>query len=299
MLTRSACDLMLLSVVAIVLARVRGSRTRGRARQLGVVGAPIGQAHPSRLDHEVARLGLAVEPVAVAGGWLAGAVLIGAWSSAIGAGLVGLVVVETVYVACSLGARATLLGRLDRRRDAAVAPVLEAVARELRIGATLPEAVRHVASRPGPLADDLQGVCRRADLGLGWASAIRGWGQEASRKPVRSTSGFGSSASASAALALAHAVGGPAAGPLDALATRLRRRQAVAAEVMALSTQGRWSAWVVVLIPVGTLVLMAVADPATAAALTTTGIGRGCLIGGLALDALGAGWMRTIIRGAR
>ncbi len=225
--------------------------------------------------------------------------LIGAWSSAIGAGPVGLVVAEATYVACSLGARAALLGRVNRRRDTAVAPVLEAVARELRIGATLPEAVRHVASRPGPLADDLQAVCRRADLGLGWASAIRGWGRHGSSKPGRSRSGFGSVASASAALALAHAAGGPAAGPLDALATRLRRRQAVAAEVTALSTQGRWSAWVVVLIPVGALVLTAVADPATVHGLTTTGVGRACLLGGLALDALGAGWMRMIIRGAQ
>jgi tight adherence protein B len=245
-------------------------------------------------------LGLPFDPAVVAGAWLAMATLLGAWVLAQGGGLMAVGMAEAVFGGISLTVCGTLRVRVDRLRDAAVPLVLETVARELRAGASLPEVLRHLAGRTGPLSADIQAVCRRADLGLGWASAIRGWARTATHAGSRSSSKtFGAIPSAAAALALAHDVGGPAANPLDALAVRLRRQQAMAAEVRALSTQGRWSAWVVILLPAVALAVSAAADPATTSALTATEIGRLCLIGGMALDGLGAWWMHTILRRAR
>ena len=299
LLAGALIDLGLLSLVVLTIVRSRGTRAHARSRTLRGVGHRLPGPLESRIRGELLDLGLPFEPAVIAGAWLAMATLVGAWVLARGAGLMAVGVAEAVFAGSSWAVCGALRVRVDRLRDAAVPIVLETVARELRVGASLPQALRHVAGRSGPLSADLQAVCRRADLGLGWAPAIRRWGRTTTHARSRSPSTFGAIPSAAAALALAHDVGGPAADPLDALALRLRRRQAVAAEVRALSTQGRWSAWVVILLPVVALAVSAAADPRTTSALTATDIGRLCLVGGVVLDGLGAWWMQAILRRAQ
>ena len=92
-------------------------------------------------------------------------------------------------------------------------------------------------------------------------------------------------------------VGGRAADALEALASSLRDRLAVAAEARALSAQARYSAWVIGVAPLAYLAASAVIDPRSLHNLVGTTAGAACAAAGLGLEVLGGAWMRAIVRG--
>ncbi len=102
---------------------------------------------------------------------------------------------------------------------------------------------------------------------------------------------------AAGALALAATAGGPQARAIDGAAATFRDRRAVAGEVRAQSAQARLSALVIGLLPVAFLLWAAATDRRTAAFLVADPLGVVCLGAGVALEALGALWMRRVVRG--
>jgi len=216
-----------------------------------------------------------------------------AWSAAAASRAVAsLVDAPALARAGALGGPRTASARDERRRRSAVerdlAAALEAVARSLRSGAALPTALRDASGVRSPVAIDLRLVV--ADLpSAGLVVALERWADRTPTPGVRL---------AVAALAMAGELGGAAAAAVDGVAGTLRQRQAGSAEVRALSTQARLSAWVVAAAPLGFLVLTGAADRRTVRVLTSTPLGLACLLAGLALDALGAAWMVRITRQA-
>jgi tight adherence protein B len=178
--------------------------------------------------------------------------------------------------------------RRGRLVAAAVPDALEQVGAELRAGGTVPTALAAIAGGNGPLAIDITRAQTRIGLGASLDDALLAWARE---RPV-----FGVDAAAGA-LALSMRVGGRAADALDGLAASLRDRLAVAAEARALSAQARYSAWVIGLLPLGWFAVTTVTDPRSLRPLVATTSGRVCAAFGIALEALGALWMRTILRG--
>ena len=172
--------------------------------------------------------------------------------------------------------------------DVEHAMVLEAVARALRGGRSLLQAVDEaVTSLPrGPAVDDLIDVMGTVRSGLPLATALASWGSGADDARVL----------ASAALTLGAEVGGASARSLDAAASGLRDRAALAREVRALTSQARASALVMVLAPVGFVIVAGAADRRIVATLLTTPTGLACIAVGLGLDAIGAGWMARMTR---
>ena len=178
-------------------------------------------------------------------------------------------------------------GRAASAVEAALPPVLEATARGLRAGASLPVALAAAASGAAPVVvADLNAMAQgAADAGL--VAALDRWAVDRPLPGVRL---------AVAALALATEVGGAGARALDGVAITLRQRQAVAGEVRALATQARLSAVVLTLAPLAFAALAAAGDPRTASMLVRSPVGQGCLALGLGLDAIGAAWMARITR---
>ena len=180
---------------------------------------------------------------------------------------------------------------LRRRREAqlvaALPGALEALARGLRGGLGLLEAVEKAAAIPGPLAGDLRLMAARARSGSGLAEAVAGWVRERSAPEVRVTAG---------ALEVASTVGGPSAAALEGLAEALRDRRAAVDEARALSAQARLSAVVVAAAPVVSVALSASFDRRLLDALLAPGSGRACLVAGLGLEVLAAVWMRRILQ---
>jgi tight adherence protein B len=161
------------------------------------------------------------------------------------------------------------------------------VAAELRGGGNVAGAVERIGRSQSPVARDFARVHARTRLGLGLADALTAWPSERDQPGVSAAAG---------ALSVAVSLGGRAADAIDGLASSLRHRLDAAAEARALSTQARMSAVVVGMAPLGYLVFVALVDTRSVTALTSTGVGRVCLVVGLALEALAALWIRRVVR---
>lgn len=186
----------------------------------------------------------------------------------------------------------TLARRREARRDAQLAGGLEQLASAIRSGRSVRGALVDVASStPRPLGDELVAVADALDHGASVDEALATW-----------TARSGTSAEvrlAAAAIALGGHAGGEVARAFDGVAATLRERREVHGEVVALATQARASAGVLVLAPVGFAGLVSTIQPTTLSFLVTTPVGLGCLAVGLSLEVLGGWWMARIVRRAQ
>jgi tight adherence protein B len=180
-------------------------------------------------------------------------------------------------------------GRAQRAFLAGLPAFVEFVAAQLRSGHTVPSALVAAGERSGPLGGDARRMRRRVALGATLPDALGRWVAERRAEPAAAVAG---------AFAVAAETGGAAATALDGLARSLRDALGAQAEAAALSAQARLSAIVVGVAPLAYLVFAAATDPHAASTLVATSSGRVCLVLGVALDALGALWMRRITRSA-
>jgi len=223
---------------------------------------------------------------------------------AVGAGLAVLVAAGrwgfggVIVVVALLAAGPTVLvawrrGRAAQRFAAGLPALLEAVAGKLRAGASLPAAVASSAddgTGSGLLDADLAVLSQRVAHGQPFGAAVESWADRRSAADVGLVA---------AALVLGAEAGGSRARALDGVATTLRDRRAVAAEVEALSSQARASAVVMIGAPILFAALGLLGDPDVSAFLLRTPAGLGCLLGGLALDAAAGVWMVRIAGSAQ
>ena len=179
------------------------------------------------------------------------------------------------------------VGRGAGSREAGLVDALDAVGRSLRSGATIPAALQEAAGAvSGPVGGDLARVASRTPV-RGAVAALEAWARERPEPGVRL---------AVAAMVLGIESGGAPARAVDGVAAGLRARQALAAEVKALSSQARLSAVVIAGAPLAFGTLASATDAGIAAFLFGTRIGIALLAAGLLLDALGAWWMVHICR---
>ena len=261
------------------------------ARRFAVIDR-VRRSEPARLPR-VVRIRLArmldaaaidYSPEHVVQLWLLSAFVVGVVGVALGMAI-GCGAVITVVVGGPIALHA-MRHRRARAVTAAVPETLERVAAELRAGGTVASAIAWLAVDGGSLTGDFARVQSRVELGAPIPVALTSWAEE------RAAAG---TSSAAGALAVAHDVGGRAADALDSLAASLRDRLAVVAEAHALSAQARYSALVVGLGPLAYLGFSVVVDRRAADALFGTAAGRCCALAGIALELLGAWWMRRIL----
>lgn len=176
--------------------------------------------------------------------------------------------------------------RRDRSVERTLPDALDAVARSVRSGASLRQALHEAsAAVRGPLRDDLLVVTRDVGDGATVDDALERWCERRPLPGVRL---------ATAALALGAETGGASAQAIDGVSATLRTNLGIAGEVRALSSQARLSALVIVLAPIAFSFLAATSDGTTATFLLGTPIGWLCLAIGLGLDAIGWCWMRKL-----
>jgi len=277
-----------IAVGALVLSTCAVARLAWLARVPRVVrhgrcGRVSQRPAPAWLVDGLACADVGVEPSLVLRSWVGGATALVALAFVVG----GVPFALLAVVVGSGGVPVAL--RLARHRadwgvESALPDALDGLARSLRGGASLRQAIVEVApSTGGRLGADLQRVAADVVDGASLAEALDGWVARRPLPGVRLTT---------AALSLGAHTGGASARAIDGLAQTLRSNVAIAAEVRALSSQARLSALVIAVAPVGFTVLAASADPRTAQFLLRTPIGLGCLAAGLILDAVGGLWMR-------
>jgi tight adherence protein B len=226
-----------------------------------------------------------LDPESAVEWWLTGTLAVAVLSSGFAPGLV----VPALFGALLAGPVGLRLARTrrERRFSRALPAALEQVAAELRGGGTVAGAVERLAADDGPVADDFRRVQVRTGLGLGLGAALEVWPEEHDAPGVRASAG---------ALAVAANLGGRSADAIDGLASSLRHRLDALAEAHALSAQARLSAIVVGAAPIAYLGFSGIIDPDSVGTLVGTGIGRVCLVVGLALEGLAALWIRRIVR---
>ncbi|HSP04793.1 MAG TPA: type II secretion system F family protein [Acidimicrobiales bacterium] len=263
---------------------IAGARARHRLLERAASrAAPM----PGRVRDAFGRAGLAEEADRLLRLWLAGLFLT----------LTGSLLVPGVRLllagALVAGPVGLLLAtrRETRRRRAQLPEALDAVAAGLRSGLALPAAIAGAASVGAPLGDELGAMARDVDAGRPLAEAIERWQAATPDDPLTGL--------AAAALTVATEVGGPGARAVDGAAASLRERLGSEAETAALATQGRASAAVLTLAPLGFAFLLTSLDPAAGRFLLGTPVGWLCITIGLGLDGLGAWWMARLVRRAR
>jgi len=191
-------------------------------------------------------------------------------------------------------------GRADSRIERDLPLALESIARSLRSGASVRQAVGEAASsssnggagggrrlgRPR-LQAELAIVADQAGHGSGLVEALEGLAARRPSPGVRL---------AVAALCLGVDTGGAQARAVDGVAATMRERLAVEAEVKALSSQARMSALVIGVAPLGFGAFAAATDPRTSDFLLHTPVGLALVCVGLLLDGAGWLWMQRLCR---
>jgi len=267
----------------------RSARVR---RRFGA--AHVGPARPRWLPAPPAWLAAALTDAAVPldpdrawSMWLA-AVAVGAAAGVAVGGLVLAVLAAAVAAFAPVLLLRSGRGRSEARLEAGLPGALEAVARGLRSGASLRQAVTEAASTtPGILGDELATVAADAAHGASLVTALEAM---AVRCPLP---GVGLAVTA---LCLGAETGGAQARAVDGVAATLRERLAVAGEVRALSAQTRASMIVIALAPLAFSAFASATDHRTSTFLFRTPVGLGCVVAGVGLDAAGACWMRRLSR---
>jgi tight adherence protein B len=186
-------------------------------------------------------------------------------------------------------------GRRHRRRRAAMErelPALaEAMARELRVGSSLPAALGEAGALAGPVvAGDVDAVRRDLAGGRPLVGALDGWSSRW-RSPALDH--------LIAVMAIGAELGGELAPALDGASDSLRDAFEVADEITSLTTQSRASAWLLTGLPPVAVVGLALIDPSSARFLVASPAGLCCLVVASTLLGLGWWWMRWLADGAR
>lgn len=259
------------------LAAGRGQRTSQLAPRHTSPGPPrwFRQRLGAADDLDTSRLWvlwLAGVPVSFsAGHWLAGG----------GAGIAS----ALAWLSLPLLMPSWLERRRIRRRDEALPFVLDAVARSLRSGASLLQALGEAAAEPGTLQRDLRALVAEAERGAGLDRALQAWAEAQPPGPLRL---------GAAALGMSAEMGGATARTVEGVAATVRQRLEVAGESRALTSQARISAQVIALAPLGFCAIGAATDPELARFLFVTPVGWAFLVSGALLDLAGAAWMRRL-----
>ena len=265
----------------------RSARLRGRLARVASSPDPGSLPVPAWLERAVERAGLAVAADRFAIGWCAAIVGLAGLGLVSGGLAAGLVLASAAAVLPGLGlwlARE----RAARRVVAALPEGLEAVARSLRSGTSLQQALDEAAIvGPPEVSHELRAVERELRLGVPAAKALERWRQRRGGHEVRL---------AVTALTLVVDAGGRSARAVDGIAATLRDRQQLASELGAQAAQAKYSAVVLAAAPLVFTLVSVSTDGRSAEFLLRTRLGIVCLLIGLALDGVAAVWMAAITR---
>ena len=173
----------------------------------------------------------------------------------------------------------------QRKAISALPELLNVLARELRAGRNLHEALQTASKLASLQCLGLTALVTRFVSGERLVEALDRWASALAHPDgdlVRAVVSLGS------------VTGGALADSMERAALTLRERAELADEVRVLTAQTRASALLLFVAPIGFLVLLSTLDPASSALVFTTGLGQLCLVVGLLLDVLGFAWMRWL-----
>lgn len=218
--------------------------------------------------------------------WVAGAgvILVIFWLG--GGGWLALPVLGGLLAFPRLALR-VLRRRRERRFDAQLPDLVQALAGALRAGAGVQPALRHIVAQSlPPLSQEFGLMLREQRLGLGFQDALY---KLRERMPTESCGLVVS------ALSIAAQTGGSLADTLEGIAQTLRARQHWLGRVRALTAQGRMQSHIMAGLPVLLLFVLSRLEPEAMDKLWSTVMGWAVLLVVVMLECVGTLWIRRIV----
>ena len=216
--------------------------------------------------------------------------------SALVVGLVGAALLRSPFLALGLAVvgafipRALLgraLGKRETKLREQLPDVLTIMAASLRAGHSFLQALDTVAKEVAqPAAAEFQRVVAEVRLGRPAEDALEALSERVGSDDFKW---------AVLAVNIQREVGGNLAEILDNVSDTLRERAMLRRQIQVLTAEGRLSAWVLALLPIGIALYMSVVNPDYIGLLVTTTMGWVMVIVGLVLLVLGILWMRKIV----
>jgi tight adherence protein B len=195
-----------------------------------------------------------------------------------------------VAAVCGFGPTAALRMALRKRTEKMreqLPDVLTIMASSLRAGHSFIQALDTVAREiPQPAATEFQRVVAEVRLGRPTDEALEALSGRVGSPDFRW---------AVLAVNIQREVGGNLAEILDNVADTLRERATIRRQIRVLTAEGRLSAWVLTLLPIGIGVYMSLMNPEYIGLLFTTRLGWIMLAVAGTLLVLGVFWMRKIV----
>jgi tight adherence protein B len=165
---------------------------------------------------------------------------------------------------------------------------LQLIAGSLRAGYGLMQAVNTVAAEaPSPTAEEFDRVVMETRLGRDLIDSLEALSGRVANED------FGWIVQA---IRIQREVGGDLSELLDTITSTIRDRHQVHRQVQALSAEGRLSALILILLPIGLAGVILITTPDYLTVLVNTTIGRILIAVGVVLMVTGAVWIRRIVR---
>lgn len=175
-----------------------------------------------------------------------------------------------------------------RSAEDALPEFLRGVASALRAGSSLSQAMGFVSNEmSGPLGDEVRRILKREALGFGTVETLHEMTQ---RIPSRDLE------LAVMAITIQREVGGSLANVLENINQTIVERQRLKAEIRVLSAQGRYSGWLLTVLPFGLGLMLWFTDPSYMQGLLTSHIGWGMLGGSLLSVGIGGVVINRLVK---
>jgi tight adherence protein B len=190
-----------------------------------------------------------------------------------------------------LGANGYLSVKAGRRRKAfedALPDSLQLVAGSLQAGYSLPQSLDAVVREGAePMSSEIGRAMSQSRLGVPMEDALERVGTRMASRDFDWVV---------MAIRVQREVGGNLSEVLGTVAATIRERARLHRQIRALTAEGRLSALILILLPIGITGLLSLMNPQYLAPLFTTGLGRVMFASAVILVALGTLWMRKLIK---
>ncbi|HVE75782.1 MAG TPA: type II secretion system F family protein [Actinomycetota bacterium] len=179
-------------------------------------------------------------------------------------------------------------GRRTTRLEQQLPEALHLQASALKAGHTTSRSLRVIASEVrAPLGEEVDRTVREMDLGTSLETALQNLSRRTGSRDIDLWV---------TALLVHRTTGGNLPMILSGLASRVRDRTHVRAEIRALTAQGRMSGLVVALAPVAFFIILSITSKDQMRVLYTTPLGLFFLVLGVAMEVVGYLWIRMILK---
>lgn len=256
--------------VTMLISRAVGRGSRARSLTYALDRAGIRRALPEFL-------------LIVAGGTLA--------AVALGALVQGAFLAVVLAVAVPLATGLVVTLKADRRRSQfadQLDDLCQLLATNLRAGHSLLQAMTSLASEvEEPARGELSRAVNQVRVGRDIGDALE---ETAGRMASEDFKWMAQ------AIAIHRQVGGNLADVLDTVSLTIRERNQVRRQAKALSAEGRMSAWVLMLLPIGLAIVLSLLNPIYLSTFTSTFLGWVMLGMCAFLMLVGGLWLRVLIR---